>query len=255
MTAIIAIRVNDGVILAADGRTLIQRNSDGEALVGFDQAGKIFPIRSRPPVAFAACGAGSVGGLSMRFLAAELMSSPKVQAEADLKRCLQEAAASIQQRSEAVVCASHNPRPDFTWLVGGYDGDAPLPSLWRMSVRHGRPQAPERLEQALVWAGEGAHAIDRLIGGVAPELAEIIRHEVSDRPTAGRLLQMLERLRLELVHPEMPLGDAVALARLLLDTAVGIERLRGAIPHAGGERCVALIDRHKGFRYLSGDPM
>jgi hypothetical protein len=63
------------------------------------------------------------------------------------------------------------------------------------------------------------------------------------------------RLQLELLHPETPLGDAIALARLLLDTAIGIERLRGAIPTAGGEVSIAVIDRQRGFRYMCGEPI
>jgi hypothetical protein len=127
--------------------------------------------------------------------------------------------------------------------------------LWRFSVRHGRPQAPERIEQALVWAGEGANALDRLVGGVAPEIPGLIQSEVADPGTAERLTQLLGRLRLELVHPEMPLGDAVALARLLLECATGIELVRGAVPSAGGQLTIAVIDRHQGFRYLSGEPL
>jgi len=255
MTAILAIRVNDGVVLAGEGRSLIRRNRDGEALSGFDHAGKVFALTERPAVGFATCGAGSVGGLSMRYLAGELAESERAQPAPDLRAVLDRAAALIAQRSDAPVCPAHNPRPDFTWLIGGYDGSAPLPKLWRLAVRHGRPQAPEPIERGLVWAGEGTVAIDRLVGGVAPELVSVIRGEVSDKPVADRLVQVLERLQLDLVHPEMPLGDAVVLARLLLDTAIGIERLRGAVPSAGGDVCIAVIDRQRGFRYLSGEPI
>ena len=228
MTAIIAIRVNDGIVLASEGRSLIRRNRDGETVAAFDHAGKVFALSERPPVGFATCGAGSVGGLSMRFLAGELLAAERAQPAKDLRAVLDRAEALIAERSDEPVCPAHNPRPDFTWLIGGYDGSAPLPKLWRLNVRHGRPLAPEVVERGLVWAGEGAVAIDRLVGGVAPELAGVIRSEISDKPTADRLVQVLDRLQLDLVHPEMPLGDAVALARLLLDTAIGIERLRVA---------------------------
>jgi hypothetical protein len=255
MTAILAIRVNDGVVLAAEGRTLITRNSDGQPLAGFDQAGKVFPICAAPPVAFAACGAGSVGGLSMRFLAGELEDSFRTVQPAGFQEVLERAANLIHHRSEDALCPEHNRRPDFDWLIGGYEGQAPLPCLWRLSVRHGRPRAPERLERLLVWSGEGANAIARLIGGVAPEIPDILRNEIPDRPTVERLVQLLERVELDLVHPEMPLGTAVDLARLLLDTAIGIERLRGAMPSAGGSICIGVVDRHRGFRYLSGEPL
>ena len=255
MTAIIAIRVNDGIVLAADGRTLIRRNSNGETIAGFDMAGKVFPISHQPAIAFASCGAGSIGGLSMRFIAAELLSSQPSATGHGMRASLESMAALIERRSDEAVCPAHNARPDFDWLVGGYDQETPLPSLWRLQVRHGRPLAPERLDQHLVWAGEGAYAIDRLIGGVAPELLEIIRREVADRPTAERLVQVLGRLQLDLVHPEMPLGDAVDFVRLLLGTAIGIERLRGAVPSAGGDISIAVIDRHRGFRYITGEPL
>ena len=255
MTAILAIRVNDGIVLAAEGRSLIRRNRDGETVAAFDHAGKVFALSAQPSVGFATCGAGSVGGLSMRFLAGELLAAERAQPAKDLRAVLDRAAAMIAERSDAPVCPAHNPRPDFTWLVGGYEDSAPLPKLWRLVVRHGRPLAPEVVERGLVWAGEGAVAIDRLVGGVAPELVSVIRSEVSDKPTADRLVQVLDRLQLDLVHPEMPLGDAVALARLLLDTAIGIERLRGATPTAGGEVCIAVIDRQRGFRYICGEPI
>lgn len=253
MTAILAIRVNDGIVLAGEGRSLIRRNRDGETLTAFDHAGKVYALGAA--VGFASCGAGSIGGLSMRFLAGELLAADKTGTVSGVRAALTRAATLIARRSDEPVCPAHNPRPDITWLVGGYEGDAPLPCLWRFSICHGRPQAPERIERPLVWAGEGAAAIDRLVGGVAPELPGVIRSEVTDLPTAERLVQVLERLQLDLVHPEMPLGDAVALARLLLDTAIGIERLRGAVPSAGGALSIAIIDRQRGFRYLCGEPL
>ena len=255
MTAILAIRINDGIVLAGEGRSLIRRNRDGETVGAFDHAGKVFPLAERPAVAFASCGAGSVGGLSMRFLAGDLLAANRASPCPDVRTVLARAADLITRRSDEPVCPAHNPRPELTWLVGGYDGDAPLPVLWRFSVRHGRPQAPERIEQALVWAGEGANALDRLVGGVAPEIPGLIQREVADPGTAERLTHLVSRLRLELVHPEMPLGDAVALARLLMECATGIELVRGAVPSAGGKLTIAVIDRHQGFRYLSGDPL
>lgn len=255
MTAIIAIRVNDGIVLAAEGRSLIRRNRDGETVAAFDHAGKVFSLSDYPAVGMVSCGAGSVGGLSMRFLASEVAAGIRAQPVTTLRAVIGQAASLIQRRSDQPVCAAHNPRPDFTWFVGGYDDGAPLPNLWRFSVKHGRPQAPERIEQALVWAGEGSNAIDRLIGGVAPELPNIIRREISDGPSAERVVELMGRLQLELLHPETPLGDAIALARLLLDTAIGIERLRGTIPTAGGEVCIAVIDRQRGFRYICGEPI
>jgi hypothetical protein len=255
VSAIIAVRVNDGVVLAAEGRTLIRRNSDGETLAGFDHAGKVFPLSASPAIACATCGAGSIGGLSMRFIAGEIASASSARPPAGMKDLIDRAAQLILGRSREAVCPGHNPHPDFEWLIGGYEGEAPLPSLWRLTVRHGQPQAPLPIEQRLVWSGEGAQTIDRLIGGAAPELPALIRDEVADRPTADRLVQLLSRLHLDLVHPEMPLGDAVALARLLLTTAIGIERLRSAVATAGGGITIAVIDRHRGFRYLDGEPL
>jgi hypothetical protein len=255
MTAILAIRVNDGIVLAAEGRSLIRRNRDGETVAAFDHAAKVFPLSASPSVGFVSCGAGSVGGLSMRFLASEVGEALRVKSVTTLRDAIGQSAEIIQRRSDQPIQAAHNPRPDFTWFVGGYDNSSPLPSLWRFSVKHGRPQAPERIEPALVWAGEGSNAIDRLMGGVAPEIPGIIRSEVSDGPSAERIVQLLGRLQLDLLHPETPLGDAVALAKLLLDTAIGIERLRGAIPSAGGQICLAIIDRQRGFRYVSGEPI
>lgn len=255
MTAIIAIRVNDGIILAADSRTLVRRNSDGEPLAGYDQASKIHVIRDTPSIAFATCGAGSIGGLSMRFLAGELAESLRSHPRCGIRAYLEMASEVIRKRAEDAVCPTLNRHPDFDWLVGGFEDDQELPSLWRFTVRHGRPQVPERIEKPLIWSGDGAHAIDRLVGGVAPEVPDIIRQEVSDRPTSERLVEILGRLPLELVHPEMPLGDAVDLARLLMNTAIGIERFRGVVPTAGGEHCIAMLDRHRGFRYLAGAPL
>jgi hypothetical protein len=255
VSAIIAVRVNDGVVLAAEGRTLIRSNSDGQTLAGFERAGKVFPLCESPAAAFAACGAGSVGGLSMRFIAGELAAGFSARPPAGMKDLLERSSQLLLAHSREAVCPGHNPRPDLDWLVGGYDGEAPLPSLWRLTVRHGQPQAPLPIEQRLVWSGEGAQAIDRLIGGVAPELPAIIRDEVADRPTADRLVQLLGRLHLDLIHPEMPLGDAVDLARLLLTTAIGIERVRSAVATAGGGITIAVIDRQRGFRYLEGEPL
>ncbi len=256
MTAVIVIRVNDGVVLAADGRSVIVRDRDGLALHGYEHAGKVFPVCDLPALGVASSGAGSIGGLSIRFLCRRLRErfAATPPDGRSVTSTIEAIATDLRQASRDPTCPEHNPQPDLEWLIAGFAHGADLPEVHRLRLRSGRPLAPEPVRQRLVWSGTGTACLDRLIGGVAPEMRALITREVSSKPEADRLLQVLEQMRMELVHPEMPLEDAAALAVTLLELVVGVERLNGELALAAGRITAAVVDRFSGFRYLRGEP-
>ncbi len=257
MTATIVIRVNDGVVLAADGRSLIVRDRDGLALHGYEHAGKVFAVCDAPALGVASSGAGSIGGLSVRFLSRRVREQFAA-APPDgrtVRHTIEAIASDLRQASQDPSCPEHNARPDLEWFLAGYEIGGDLPVVHRLRLRAGRPLASEPVHQRLVWSGTGTACLDRLIGGVAPEMRALIAREVSIKPEADRIMQLLDRMRLDLVHPEMPLEDAAALAVTLLDLVVGIERIDGELAQAAGRITVAVVDRFDGFRYVRGEPV
>jgi hypothetical protein len=174
------------------------------------------------------------------------------------------------------------------FLVGGYDREDHLPSLYRVNVeenRINRLYAPGRF--GLAWEGQ-SDAVERLIRGYDSVLRASIEDQItlalqSARKTMGNaaasmLQQVLERTeislprdidtelpdppeitipwdryRCDISYGNLPLQDAVDLASFLVGLQSGKSKFAMGVPTVGGRTHVGVVTRHEGFRML-GEP-
>jgi hypothetical protein len=174
------------------------------------------------------------------------------------------------------------------FLVGGYDRDDHLPSLYRVNVEANQAKqlyAAGRF--GLAWEGQ-SDAVERLIRGYDSALrASIEDHialglqvacksmgdaaasmlqQVLDRadiplpgdidtelPAAPQIRIPWDRYRCDIAYGNLPLQDAVDLASFLVGLQSGRSKFALGVPTVGGHTHIGVVTRHEGFRML-GEP-
>ena len=235
MTAAIAIRVSEGVVLAADSQTsLVTHGHRGPELTkGYATGRKLLVLRERPGLAALCWGAGSIGGVTLPLLveatAETLSPTDDAQAAADAL------ARGCNAQLAAPELPDHNPSPGFGILVVGYGPEALTPEAWLLRAEGGRLRPSQRLDERLFWAGDGCEPILRLVLGHGGEAERALRDLQADAGERRRLVAAIEdRCLARLVHPEMPLAEAEALADHLLACCLAWARFAPGAASVGG---------------------
>lgn len=238
MTVALAIRVSEGVVLAADTQvsliSRLARSSPAHLVQIYTGGSKVLRLRDHPPLGALTWGAAAIAGQTLRsILAAAAESLPSEVAPDAAARHL------LEYCQHRFIDAA---RQDLGLLVAGYAPGALAPDCWRCGFAAGAVEPPTVVEDRLFWVGDGAGAISRLVLGHDESLHRLLLEGGLGEAQAARLAHRISsRCRAHLVHPEMPLPDAERLARLLVATAIGFDQARSASATAGGVvECVTL---------------
>jgi hypothetical protein len=174
------------------------------------------------------------------------------------------------------------------FLVGGYDREEHLPSLYKVNVQEdivhqlfaagrfglaweGQTEAVERL----VWGYDSLlrdsienqiaaamESVRKNMGGAAASmLQQILDHaEISlpqdintELPAVPKIRIPWARYRCDIAYGNLPLQDAVDLAAFLVSLQSGMSKFAMGVPTVGGRTRVGVVSRHEGFRML-GEP-
>lgn len=147
-------------------------------------------------------------------------------------------------------------RPTLGYLVAGYSAGRDLPETWRIVVdENGSSPAPELLqpddETGIAWSGM-PEAVQRLVSGYGQELPDVLRElGVPDGQIAPAMTHITMRLQASLVHPAMPIQDAIDLAGFLVEASILFYRFLPGAPCVGGPIEVAAITKHEGFKWIA----
>jgi hypothetical protein len=242
VTAAVIICVAGGVVLATDSRSSICEDTPRgrRVLTTHDGAQKL--VRWGPRLAALCVGAGSIGGLPLGRLAAAALD--RTQALAGPEAACWTLSARLERDLRDPALPAHNGRPTFDVLVAGYGGDDRLPSCWRLACHAGVLAPPVREGARLVWAGDGAEPIARLVQGHAPRAAEALGKAGLDADQVRLALRRIaDRCAWDPVHPELPLADAADLARGLIRTCRDVARFQPTIGTVGGRIVVRVLKR------------
>jgi hypothetical protein len=101
-------------------------------------------------------------------------------------------------------------------------------------VSRGQPEAIDRLTQGFSW-------------GLFFDLADKLQ---LDRESTRSLSEVFLQFSPSLVHPAMPLQDAIDLARFLAETAVSYQRFLFDDKTVGGPIEIATMSRYEGFKWV-----
>jgi hypothetical protein len=265
MTIAVSIKVNDGVVLAADSAaTIMSRAPGGQAAVWnvYDNANKIFNLRKGSPIGAISWGSGSVGHASVSTLAKDFR---RTITEGDEEQGIDPhnyTVEDVARRFKAFIFDGHyqkafkdwKEKPALGFMVVGYSTGQPLAEEWKFDIRDGECKDPYRVRQAdecgITWNGE-VEAIFRIFVGHSTGLERVLSEEGLEGETVDRIMKACrERLVAPMVVPPMPIQDAINLAVFLVETTIGFSRFAPGAPTVGGPIEVAAITKHEGFRWV-----
>ncbi len=259
MSIAISLKVHDGVVLAADSASTLMLNAP-QGPVGivtvYNNANKIFNLRKGLPVGCVTFGAGSIGNSSVSTLLKDFRRELTEGPDAidvggySVEEIARRVAAFLNLEMERT---SHTGQIGLT--VSGYSAGSNLADEWAIEINAPGDFKVERVREladcGIRWGGQG-EAIERLVIGFSPMVAQTLREVATSQQLAGQLLQTLRlRSAVPLVQAPMPIQDAIDLARFLVDASIMFARFMPGPPTVGGPIEIAAITKHEGFKWVS----
>ncbi|WP_424134952.1 hypothetical protein [Roseomonas chloroacetimidivorans] len=256
MTIIVSVKINDGVVMAADSA-----GSMGSGQI-YTHANKIANLCRGLPIGAMSTGSGGIGNESVETLLKDLRRrfSGLDPAHADWKLDpesyklgqVAERLRSFLFEEKAQAC------PDPTNLqlrICGYSAGRPLAEVWEVNMAAGTCPPPRQIMDessfGVLWDGQ-YEALNRLILGVGFDIGgALVRHGIPTQSAADLQATLTQDLYATLSVPAMPIQDAIDLARFLVETTIGFIRFAVFLPKSvGGAVQIAAITKHEGFRWV-----
>ncbi len=257
MTIALCVRVGDGVVLASDSATSLKvAGGAGPAGIGqiYHGARKLIRPCSSVPVGFVTYGQGTIEDQSIASLAVGLRQrlegggdweiDPQAYTVIEVAERIRD---FYSDRVATAVNKGQAPHTEIGFLVSGYAAQAEQPEVREIRIATNGDAALDSVDP-----NEGASLsyrgftdpLDRLIKGVS-KAANLV---VGAQGAVGQLA--LQHSKLTLVSAEMPLSEAVDLAKWLAEVARGAMHFGPGAEIIGGEIDIARIDRDEGFVWV-----
>ncbi|MDQ3413210.1 MAG: hypothetical protein M3509_13945, partial [Chloroflexota bacterium] len=231
MTIALSIKVNDGLVFAADSASTMaivdtSGNVSGVAAV-YNNANKVFNLRKGLPIGAMTWGLGSIGVESIETLVKDLRVELTEDGTSAQTLPIDRHAYTIQEVASRLFSFIYEDRykplyPDRTklnpamgFIVGGYSAGRRRAEEFRLEIDEvGNCNGPVEIYPgevgAITWHGE-PEAIFRLIPGFGTRLPEVLEHSLG--VPAHQIPQVINVLINELSAPifnaAMPIQDAI----------------------------------------------
>jgi len=264
MTIAVAIKVNDGIVLAADSAATFN-GPDGNILHVYNNANKVFSLHKGLPIGAITWGMGGIDTAStatiLKDLRRRFMGLDPQHEEwklTDESYTVQEVADRFHQfiYHDLYIPAfsEWDNKPDMGFMIASYSGGDGAAEVYQVFVRSGECAGPELLMDrdftGAAWQGQ-PEAISRLLHGYSPHLGQVLREQLevpADQVNAA-LDIIHQALSSSLVESAMPIQDAIDLAEFFVDLTSKYVRFRPGAPTVGGPIEIAAITKHEGFKW------
>jgi hypothetical protein len=256
MTVLVSVKINDGIVMAADSAS-----SFASGMV-YQNADKIVNLREGLPIGAMATGAGGIGNESIDTLMKDLrrrfsggdIAHPDWALD-PATYTLREVATRLRSFMFEEKAALYSGAVWTRFRICGYSAGRPLAEVWEVLLLG--PDSPEptqiqgEQDFGIRWDGE-YEALSRLIFGLGTKFDEAAVKTGLSPEQAADLQRKLAPEMFELLFVEaMPIHDAVALARFLVETTINFVTFSVArTKTVGGPVAVAAITKHEGFRWF-----
>ncbi len=256
MTIIVSVKINDGIIMAADSAGTM---ASGQV---YAHANKITNLSEGLPVGAMSTGAGGIGNESVETLLKDLGRRFEGRDPAHPEWRLDRARYTVEEVAgrlrrflfdeKAALC------PDPTNLqlrICGYSAGRPLAEVWEVNMIGQDCPPPRRIMDetsfGVMWDGQ-YEALNRLILGLGFDInSALLKHGMAPDAAARLQEELVRDLYATLFAPAMPIQDAIDLARFLVETTIGFVRFAVFMPKSvGGGVDIAAITKHEGFRWV-----
>ena len=264
MTIAISMKVNDGVVLAADSATTIMgRDPQGRTGVIniYNTANKIFNLRKGLPIGAITWGTGSIGQASISTLAKDFRKliinndEWKIYPKSyTIKEVAEKFKKFIFEEHYKKEFQSWPEKPFLGFMIVGYSAGEPLAEEWKMDIMNGECKGPYLIrkpdEVGITWNGE-TEAITRLYLGFGNRLPAVLKEYGLKDEDVQKIMKMCRnKLTVPMVTPPMPIQNAIDLAEFLVETTIYFSKFAPGAPTVGGPIEIAAITKHEGFKWI-----
>lgn len=272
MTVALTLKVNDGLVLAADsaGTIMSPAPGGGNSVVNvYNNANKVFNLRKGLPIGLATWGLGSISETSIETLAKDLRRRFSGDDKAHPDWHLDDAAYTIGGVADRVKEFMYDEKyvpalgalppgqtlSDLGFFVVGYSA-AGVAEEYNLLLSGSGAKGPALIRQphesGAMWAGQ-PEAIHRLLNGFSFDLIGMLESELgvpaADVTAKADLLR--DKLSVPVVNAAMPIQDAIELAEYLVDLSIKFSRFMPGSPTVGGPIECAAISKHEGFKWIT----
>jgi len=269
VTIAISIKVNDGVVLAADsaGSLVAQANGTTQVVQVYNNANKVFNLRKGLPIGAMAWGAGSIGKASISTLLKDLRRRFSGHDTDHADWHIDPAnytVASVAERVRAFLYDEHYVPAFAAWpqkpvmglVVAGYGSGSAMADEYKIDVDAAGNCPPPILvrpstECGAMWAGE-PEAVTRLLAGHSPALPGALAPHlgVGVAQIQAALGAAQPQLSAQVLNDAMPIKDAIDVAEFLVDLTCKFSRYTPGAATVGGPVEIAAITKHEGFKWV-----
>lgn len=266
MTIAIAVKVNDGLVLATDSAgTLTTTDLSGNTGIFnvYNNANKVFNLRKGLPLGAMTYGVGNIGAASISTLTkdfralSEASGSPYAIDSGNYT--IQDVADKYRDFMLAEYLSAYGsgpfPSSDTGLVIGGYSTSAPLSEVYEFALQNGQatPVTCTRAQGVggiLTYAQN--EAVSRLIYGLPSQMADVLANNlgVPQNQILPTLQVMIQAFTIPLCPDAMPIQDAIDLAEFLVDLTIKYSRFIPGTATVGGPVEIAAITKYEGFKWI-----
>jgi hypothetical protein len=270
VTIAISIKVNDGVVLAADsaGSLVAQVNNTPVVVQVYNNANKVFNLRKGLPIGALSWGVGAIGKASISTLLKDLRARFSGTDANHPDWHLDPQTYTVEQVAIRVreflfdehyvpIFASWTQKPVMGLIVAGYGAGCGLADEYKIEIdANGVCNAPVLVrptnECGAMWSGE-PEAITRLLTGHSPALAGLLSPvlAIPEAQFTAAIGQIQAQLSAQLLNDAMPIKDAIDVAEFLVELTCKFSRYTPGAATVGGPVEIAAITKHEGFKWVT----
>ena len=253
MTIAIAIKINNGLVLATDSAAVIGEVEENQTRVHhtYYTADKLFNLKKGEPIGCLTWGDGSINGVSISTLTKDFREKIKDIETIDVEDIAEKFSDFFEDNLEK------NPeKVDIGFLIAGYSNNNGYnPEMHLIEIEKGvlsnRRPLPTTDDFSISWFG-GEDYLSRFIFGIDPNIVPLlIQNKIVDDSTANKIVDCCKKnLPIPLGTPEMPIQDAIDLARFLVSIAENTSMFLPGPQLVGGPIDIAVITKHEGFKWI-----
>jgi 20S proteasome alpha/beta subunit len=259
MTICISLKVNDGIVLAADSAATLFGNNQGMVSVinVYENADKVFNLCKGYPIGAITWGSGSIGDSSIATLIKDFrkkITDEKVCKKSyDIEKIANLLSDFIFNQYNLAFSAWPE-KPELGFVIAGYGSNKDYSEEWSIRIIKGKLIPPAiirgKSQSGMSWYGE-PEAITRLYFGHSNGLPNVLHKSgLSDEKINEIMQRSREELGIPFVIPAIPIKDAIDLAEYFVDTTIKFSKFSPGAPTVGGPIDIAVITKHEGFKWV-----
>lgn len=260
MTVCVGVKVQTGLIFATDTATSAAEIKNGEYSVCniYDDAQKIFTLRKSCPLMIMISGismlpGGHVNNIIHKFISRIIRDKTDIELSSISVQKFCTLLESHINREGRLEEDSNISITNFECFVGGFDEDLDTPEVWKFGWENGIYTKAKCIItspiSAIFWSGQ-SEALNRLVLGAGSGLQKaLMNHGFAGENLTDIVNSARAHSEIALYHPGMPLGDAISLAKYMVDTTIGFTRFSPGPKIVGGKSIVAACTKFGGVSF------